>query len=292
MYWLEAFLSLAESAMNAMSSMVGSLAWPVAAVILGLVFRKQVASALETLQELEIFGMKGKWSNKLERTEAQSDALRVEQPDPPAQPSSTPSAPSPAGTTQEPQVPPEPTPTVPEPPTPAPPMRPASPAPASSGSTPSTPRASTATPSGQFEPSPGAKEWSEWWSSSVTADPSGMVMRAWQAVYEELFSYANMAEILPKDGIGKNMRLGPSSVVRRLERHNLLDPSAAKVIRELLALRNDVAHGKHEPTSGEAITYELSAANARSYIRSRHASFQSPFPSNMPPTGPVSGSAS
>jgi hypothetical protein len=291
MYWLEAFLSLAESSMNAMSSMVGSLAWPVAVVILGLVFREQVASALDTLQELELFGMKGKWTN-IGRMEAQSYDLRVEPSVPPSPTGLAASSPAPAGSTQEPESPPATTPMEPESPTPAPPMRPASPAPASSASTPSTPRASTPTSSEQLESSPDAKGWSEWWSSPVTADPSGMVMRAWQAVYEELFSYANMAEILPKDAIDKNMRLGPSSVVRRLERHSLLDPSASKVIRELLDLRNDVAHGKHEPTSGEAITYELSAANVRSYIRSRHASFQSPFPSNMPPTGPVSGSAS
>jgi len=86
----------------------------------------------------------------------------------------------------------------------------------------------------------------------ATSNPSFVVIKAW----EEL--EATLSELV--EAAFPNARLvSPSLALPDLIKKQHVDTSFADAVRELRGLRNDVAHGQHNPTAGEAVTYQESA---------------------------------
>ena len=98
-------------------------------------------------------------------------------------------------------------------------------------------------------------------SQRVTNDPSGTIMRAWQNVSAQIASVS-----FAVDSVSAGSR-NPSEQVRRLIAAGILDPRINESIQELRQLRNLVAHGKHNPTEGEALAYADTADEVSAYLR-------------------------
>lgn len=84
----------AEAAMNWLefiASLVGSLAWPVAAAIIALVFHKQVSGLLAKVKTLKWGEASVDFTEKLDQAENEADALPVQTGDQPAVPPPAPS---------------------------------------------------------------------------------------------------------------------------------------------------------------------------------------------------------
>jgi hypothetical protein len=98
-------------------------------------------------------------------------------------------------------------------------------------------------------------------SQRVTNDPSGTIMRAWQDVSAQVAS-VSFAVDSPKAS-SRN----PMDQVRRLSAAGIIDPKVPETILELRQLRDLVAHGKHNPTEGEALAYADTADDLSAYLR-------------------------
>lgn len=59
----------------------------------------------------------------------------------------------------------------------------------------------------------------------------------------------------------------PLDQVRRLIAAGIIDPRIQETVLELRQLRNLVAHGKHNPTEGEALAYADTADEPSAYLR-------------------------
>ncbi|WP_434513231.1 DUF2510 domain-containing protein [Clavibacter nebraskensis] len=115
--------------------------------------------------------------------------------------------------------------------------------------------------------------WNSMLLRSLPADPSALILRAWEGLYDEVVQYAEEAGVLRPDdktAVHRNVRY----LVAMFQLDHLLDRAATHLIIEMSELRNQVAHGKHEPTSGEAITYDQSAEKLKTYISSQRKSLK------------------
>ena len=172
--------------------------------------------------------------------------------------------------------------------------------PAPSGRTPpSSPSESASTDAGQWVPAPADSapaseaplppvptpsssaaddevEWTSWKSMllrTLPADPSALILRAWDGLYGEVVQYAEEAGVLrPDDKTAEHRNV--RYLVAMFQLDHLLDRAATHLIIEMSELRNQVAYGKHEPTSGEAITYDQSAEKLTTYISSQRQSLK------------------
>lgn len=87
------------------------------------------------------------------------------------------------------------------------------------------------------------------------SDPSGTIIRAWEAYGRALTSV--FADVLgPRY---RNRRLRQHEMVRMLRDIGLINDTFVESANQLRELRNDVAHGNHVPTPGEALAYESAA---------------------------------
>jgi hypothetical protein len=95
-----------------------------------------------------------------------------------------------------------------------------------------------------------------------TTDPSGMIIRAWQDLSLGLTNLTNASggETI------KNSSRSTTALIRRLRDEGTIDPKFAATLLELRALRNAVAHGRHDPTEGEALTYAETARELGAYL--------------------------
>jgi hypothetical protein len=88
------------------------------------------------------------------------------------------------------------------------------------------------------------------------ANPSFVVISSW----EQVFSAIND---LVRAALGDKHVHGPRgftvSALRQLQENGLVSPEFVTATDDLADLRNKVAHGQHNPTPGEAITYARSA---------------------------------
>ncbi len=99
-------------------------------------------------------------------------------------------------------------------------------------------------------------------SRGVWADPSGLVIRSWELLSDDiakLFRAVNLEE-------DRRRFVAPTGMIARLAIMGIVPESLAGAVRELSKLRNDVAHGRNQPSAGEAAAYEQSAANVRELL--------------------------
>lgn len=179
--------------LEAVSSWISSLAWPVAVVVLVVLLRKPLSTALGTLRHIEAPGVKADFGAVVADAEDRSESLKESLPA----------------------------------------------------------EASERVPGRQRET-----------DHSTTHDPSGVIIRAWQLLDDEIVEYAKVAGVL-RDGQHESVR----NLVHRLQVAGSLERDATITLLELRDLRNRVAHGVHVPTPGEAITYDTTAENVRRYVQ-------------------------
>ena len=262
MYWLDAYASITVSWVDAAASVVGSLAWPVAVVILAVLFRRQVASAVESLQEFEAPGFKGKFRNKLDDAAETADALLAEQVELAEAPASSAAPPVPPAQTASPasSAPASATPTEPVPSTPAP-------APSTTDTSADAPQSTEGSGLTEDELLELAVSVLSWGRAmrNPDGDPSARIKRAWHDLYREIIAYGKLTGLVP-DTMPANRR-SARHYAAVFQTNDLLDESATHLIVELSELRDRVLTKKHVPTSAEAITYEQSAEKLRTYIR-------------------------
>ena len=97
------------------------------------------------------------------------------------------------------------------------------------------------------------------------ANPSFVVIRSWEQVVSAMEDLAGAG--LPRDKV--RPRSASSALLRGLQNSRLISAEFANAIRELRDLRNQVAHGQHNPTSGEAIAYAESAQSISVFMRTK-----------------------
>jgi hypothetical protein len=105
----------------------------------------------------------------------------------------------------------------------------------------------------------------------ATSNPSFVVIKAWEDLQATLRELAKVA--LPEARHPYGRRL-----LADLVNNGYVDESFARAVQDFQGLRDDVAHGKHNPTAGEAVTYLEStrdlaaiARNNAAYIAGRRA---------------------
>jgi hypothetical protein len=92
-------------------------------------------------------------------------------------------------------------------------------------------------------------------SRDAEANPSFVVIRAWEQVVDAVNALAEIA--FP--GRHSRSRGFSTSLLVDLQRAELVSPQFVSAASELRDLRNRVAHGMHNPTPGEAVAYAESA---------------------------------
>jgi hypothetical protein len=95
------------------------------------------------------------------------------------------------------------------------------------------------------EPSPLVRE--------AEANPSFVVIQAWEQLSAELEEL--VAAAFP-DRVPRGTLAG---WLPDLQRRDMVNTDFVKAVRELRELRNKVAHGRHNPTAGEAVAYAEAA---------------------------------
>lgn len=86
-------------------------------------------------------------------------------------------------------------------------------------------------------------------SEEAEANPSFVVLRAWEILSSLLADY--VGTFLPAKLGGKS----PYALLPELQELGKLSSSYVAAVQDLRRLRNAVAHGQHNPTPGEAIAY-------------------------------------
>ena len=86
----------------------------------------------------------------------------------------------------------------------------------------------------------------------ATSNPSFVVIKAWEDLEAALM-------YLVKEVFPGTREVNPLRRLPDLVKERYVDDSVVSAVRELRDLRNNVAHGQHNPTAGEAITYLESA---------------------------------
>lgn len=180
--------------LEAVSSWIGSLAWPVAVIVLAVLLKTPLSTALATLRHIEAPGVKADFGAVVADAEDRSESLKDSLPaDVPA--------------------------------------------------------------SAAVEPDEGRHH-------APAHDPSGVIIRAWQYLNDEVIKYARVSGLL-REGQSRSVRF----LIHSFQVNDLLDRDATITLLELRDLRNRVAHGAHVPTAGEAITYKTTAENVRRYVQ-------------------------
>jgi hypothetical protein len=98
-----------------------------------------------------------------------------------------------------------------------------------------------------IEPSPLARK--------ADANPSFVVIHAWEQVARAVLYLADVgppAESFPAQPIS-------TGLLNELQKLHLVNSDFTTAVLELRELRNQVAHGEHNPTAGEAVAYAESA---------------------------------
>jgi hypothetical protein len=105
----------------------------------------------------------------------------------------------------------------------------------------------------------------------ATANPSFVVIKAWEDLFTRLTA---MVKTMLPDADVRN----PIYWLPELARDRQISESFPAAVLELFELRNNVAHGQHNPTPGEAVTYVESvrqlagvAAGVTGYFMGRRA---------------------
>jgi hypothetical protein len=96
------------------------------------------------------------------------------------------------------------------------------------------------------------------------ANPSFVIISAWERLTGALGDLVGATA----DGETRRPSRAPASMLRELQRSEVVNAAYVRAVDELRALRNQVAHGQHNPTAGEAIAY---ADSAEELVRAAHA---------------------
>lgn len=91
-------------------------------------------------------------------------------------------------------------------------------------------------------------------------DPSGMIIRSWEGIVPMLDDLR-----LRTPSSGRPTR-NVTAMLNQLRRDGVIGSGLVETISRLYELRNAVAHGKHEPTAGEALSYQESAKELAGYL--------------------------
>jgi hypothetical protein len=96
--------------------------------------------------------------------------------------------------------------------------------------------------------------------------PAGAIIDAWVRVEKAVISLAevyDIGDIVRQKSYKKfgkpSMNPRPAQMIGTLTEQRLVPITVIRVIEGLRRLRNEVAHGAHDPTAGEAITYATTA---------------------------------
>ncbi|MGW2152278.1 hypothetical protein [Nonomuraea sp. NPDC001699] len=112
---------------------------------------------------------------------------------------------------------------------------------------------------------------------------AGAVIQAWGTV-EKAIGRLVTVEYVSSALLGRyrnpNMVLGwgAGRLISPLIEVGILPPTLGPVLKDLERLRNDVAHGAHTPTDGEAITFALTAAGLVAVLDGLRLSIERRFP--------------
>ena len=100
----------------------------------------------------------------------------------------------------------------------------------------------------------------------ATSNPSFVVIKGWEDLQAALRELAEVA--FPAARVSYPLRLLPDLVS-----NGYVEESFARAVRDFQGLRDDVAHGKHNPTAGEAVTYLESTRELAAVARGRASYF-------------------
>ena len=92
-------------------------------------------------------------------------------------------------------------------------------------------------------------------------DPSGLINRSWERIVPMLDELR-----LRTPSNGRPTR-NVMAMLNQLRRDGVIGSGLVETVSRLRELRNAVAHGKHEPTAGEALSYQESAYEIGDYLR-------------------------
>ncbi|PPG37162.1 hypothetical protein [Rathayibacter sp. AY2B5] len=96
-------------------------------------------------------------------------------------------------------------------------------------------------------------------------DPSGTILREWQAIQvlltRLLTENADVGKTLPSSATRNG-----GSVLKLLQHRRLIEPNTFLSANGLLELRNRVAHGEYTPSGAEAFAYARTAEKLRGYL--------------------------
>lgn len=91
-------------------------------------------------------------------------------------------------------------------------------------------------------------------------DPSGLIIRSWEEIVWKL------EELRARTSNSPTTRQLPE-MLRQLRQEAVIGSELVETVNRLRDLRNKVAHGKHEPTGGEALSYQESAHELMGYLQ-------------------------
>ena len=106
-------------------------------------------------------------------------------------------------------------------------------------------------------------------------------MASWELV---LLSLRYLRQAATTDGATAST--DPQRILEDLRTAGVVGDDLVTVVEELKGLRDQVAHGFHKPTAGEALTYANSATSLRQSIDFLAYSLQSPRAQNPSPQNP------
>lgn len=101
------------------------------------------------------------------------------------------------------------------------------------------------------------------WDIDSTLEPTSAVIRSWERLsgaIDDLVGTARQVGLIPIPTGGQTFRYSATQSLDLLARKEKIPPAVVEAIKELRELRNRVAHGQHQPTIGEALTYVQTAA--------------------------------
>lgn len=128
-------------------------------------------------------------------------------------------------------------------------------------------------------------------ASMPPATPAGAILDAWRKVESQMNRLAGVRYVSgPTKPAGERVpRLTTRMAIRNTA---LLLPSLGGIIEDLRVLRNRVAHGDHEPTEGEAVTYFQTASAVAGMIEIFTDEVAATQALNSPDAGSSNGVAS
>jgi hypothetical protein len=218
------------SDLSFVASLVASLAWPLAVVLAVLILRVPLTGAIGRMTSFEGFGQKIKFGERLDKAEQSvSDALQSAQTS--TQGTGGTAAPGNFGT---------------------------APSPDGTGTAPATGPAfgsGTGTGTGLTSTDPGDRMVITELSQEAEGNPSFTIIAAWEGLNQAVGELVR-TKLPDSAGTGSPVRRLPE-----LQKQGSVTPSFVKAVGELRDLRNLVAHGRHNPTAGEAVAYSSAALN-------------------------------